>query len=299
MRNQDRKAGLAAPALFGALLAVLLVSGVGQGTLAQTSYQTSPGAAVDPSIAFDPKAAIAHSQKAIGRTLGDYSFLDTGRREARLSGYLGKPLVVNMVFTACVESCPLVVQALYDAVEVAQDTLGTGKFTVVTIGFDARSDSPERMRAFARGQGVDLPDWHFLSGTQAEIDRLVETLGFIYFPSPRGFDHLAQTSILDARGTVYRQVYGAQFGAPALVDPLLELVLGRSAEAGQVENLVNRVRLFCTYFDPASQRYRFDYSIFIAFAVAAGSLLGLGAILVRALLRAKGRARPRPHEHEV
>ncbi len=266
------------------------------GALALILLCAAPGAArsaADPGIAFDPKAAIAHSQAAIGRTLGDLGFLDTARREVRLADYRGRPLVVNMVFTACAESCPIVVQTLYDAVEVAQDTLGPDRFSVVTIGFDARADTPERMRAFARGQGVDLPNWSFLSGDQASIERLVETLGFIYFASPRGFDHLAQTTVIDAQGRVYRQVYGAQFNAPALVEPLLELVYGRAAEAGRLESLVNRVRLFCTYYDPASERYRFDYAIFIALAVGAGSLIGLGTILVRAWLRT------RPNERSI
>lgn len=264
------------------------------GVAPMRAESSSSRATIEAGLALDPKAAIAYSQAAIGRTLPEFSFLDTARHEVRLESFRGKPLIVNMVFTACSESCPLVVQALYEAVDVAQETLGTGAFSVVTIGFDALDDTPERMRSFARGQGVNLPNWTFLSGTQSEIDRLTETLGFIYFPSPRGFDHLAQTSIVDAQGKVYRQVYGADFKAPALVDPLLELVYGRPAAGGHIETLVNRVRLFCTYFDPATQRYRFDYSIFIAFAVGLGSLAGVGFIVVRALLRTWRRDRARP-----
>ena len=241
----------------------------------------------EPGIAFDPKAAIAYSQAAVGRELGDYSFLDTGRRPVQLAAYRGKPLVVNMVFTACADSCPIVVQTLQDAVAVARDSLGTDSFSVVTIGFDTRGDTPERMRAFAHGQGVDLANWAFLSSDTGTMERLVENLGFIYFPSPRGFDHLAQTTVVDAEGRIYRQVYGATFNAPALVEPLMELVFGRRAEAGAVTNLVNRIRLFCTYYDPNSQRYRFDYSIFIAFAIGAASLLGMAGLLLRAWWRSR------------
>jgi len=240
---------------------------------------------------FDRNAAIAYSQGALGRALDDYAFVDSDGGAVRLSDYRGKPLVVNMVFTACAQSCPIVVQTLRDAVEVARDAVGRNAFSVVTVGFDAGNDTPARMRAFARAQGVDLPNWRFLSGDRDTVERLSETLGFIYFPSPRGFDHLAQTTVIDGQGTVYRQVYGAQFKAPALVEPLLELAFGRPSAAGALADVVNRVRLFCTYFDPASQRYRFDYSIFIAFAVGAASLIGLGVILVRAWLRTRPNAR--------
>jgi len=238
----------------------------------------------------DQKAAIAYSQAAIGRPLGDFAFLDTQRRAVRLSDYRGKPLVVNMVFTACTDSCPLVVQTLAKAVDVAQEAVGKDAFSVVTIGFDARDDTPERMRAFAHAQGVDLPNWAFLSGDTATVEGLAENLGFIYFPSPRGYDHLAQTTVIDAQGAVYRQVYGAQFNAPALVEPLIELVFGRPGESGALAYLTNRIRLFCTYYDPTRERYRFDYSIFIALTVGAGSLVGIGVIVVRAWLRARPNA---------
>ncbi len=285
--NGPAKPALAkpAPAKQAGLFALALLWGLAGSAEAARGAQ-------DPGIAFDPEAAIAYSQAAIGRDLDDYAFLDTRRRPVRLADYRGKPLVVNLVFTACAESCPIVVQTLQDAVAVAQDSLGEDSFSVVTIGFDTRDDTPERMRAFAHGQGVDLANWAFLSGDAATLERLVENLGFIYFPSPRGFDHLAQTTVIDAEGRVYRQVYGAAFEAPALVEPLMELVFGRRPEAGAVTNLVNRIRLFCTYYDPTSQRYRFDYSIFIAFAVGAASLLGLAVVLLRAWWRTRAQIPP-------
>jgi protein SCO1/2 len=192
-----------------------------------------------------------------------------------------------MVFTACTNSCPIVVQTLAKAVDVAQEAVGKDAFSVVTIGFDARDDTPDRMQAFARAQGVDLPNWTFLSGDAAAIEGLADNLRFVYFPSPRGFDHLAQTTVIDGKGVIYRQVYGAEFNAPALVEPLIELVFNRPAESGTLAYLANRIRLFCTYYDPSRERYRFDYAIFIGLVVGAGSLIGVGTILVRAWLRAR------------
>jgi protein SCO1/2 len=261
------------------------------GLLAWASVPAAAAAETAKPDPFDRNAAIAYSQGALGRALDDYAFVDSEGGAVRLSDYRDKPLVVNMVFTACAQSCPIVVQTLRDAVEVAQDALGRDAFSVVTVGFDAGNDTPARLRAFARAQGVDAPNWRFLSGDRSTVERLAETLGFIYFPSPRGFDHLAQTTVIDAQGRVYRQVYGAQFTAPALVEPLLELTFGRPSETGLLADIVNRVRLFCTYYDPAGERYRFDYSIFIAFAVGAASLIGLGTILVRAWLRTRPNAR--------
>ena len=56
--------------------------------------------------------------------------------------------------------------------------------------------------------------------------RLANNLGFLYFASAKGFDHLMQTTVVDANGKIYRQVYGMTFDTPLLVEPLKELVLG-------------------------------------------------------------------------
>ncbi len=243
------------------------------------------GLAREAPSAFDPEAAISYSQSAIGREIGDQSFLDQDRNPLRLAALRGKPLVVNLVYTSCSHTCPIIVQTLHRAVEIAQDALGADSFSVVTIGFDSADDTPSRMRAYARDQGVDLPNWRFLSGDQATIASLSEDLGFIYYPSPRGFDHLAQTTVIDAEGLVYRQVYGSDFDAPAVVEPLKDLVFGRQGNLTSLDGLINRIRLFCTLYDPSSERYRFDYAIFIALSIGFVALGTIGIILLRAVLR--------------
>lgn len=234
-------------------------------------------------LAFDPDAAIARSQAAIGRSLAEYSFRDEDGEVVRLADYRGRLLVISLVFTACSQSCPLIIERLAAAVEVAQDALGPDSFSVITVGFDSRNDTPTRMRAFARTHGVDLPGWRFLSGDQATVDALVQDLGFLRIASPRGFDHIAQISIIDPDGRVHGHVYGDDFEAPALVEPLKVLVLGQGAVVTDVAAVIQRVKLFCTFFDPRSGRYAVDYSFVISFAVGGLSLLALAFFLVRAL----------------
>jgi protein SCO1/2 len=244
-------------------------------------------AAGDASDLFDPQAALAYSQAAIGRQVGDHAFLDDQREVVNLSAFRGRPLIVNLVYTGCAESCPIVVQTLLDAVEEAQDVFGRDHFSVVTVGFDTRDDTPEQMHAYARGQGVDLANWRFLSGDAETVERLIEEVGFIYMPSPRGFDHIAQTTILDDQGRVYRQVYGSDFEAPAVVEPLKELVFETGSTFSSLSGVIDRVRLFCTFYDSKADRYIFDYSIIIALVIGSLSLLGTGTVLVRSWLRSR------------
>ncbi len=141
------------------------------------------------------------------------------------------------------------------------------------------------MRAFAATQGLVLPNWYFLSGTQENVDQIARTLGFIFFPSPAGFDHLTQTTVIDAKGDVYAHVYGASFPPPAVIEPLKELVFGREKSLISLEGLADRVRLFCTIYDPRSGEYYFDYSIFVGLFIGFMILSGMLYILLSNLWR--------------
>lgn len=230
---------------------------------------------------FDEREALAYSQAAIDRQLGDFSFTDSEDLPVNLGAYSGKPLVISLIYTSCYHVCPLITASLLDAVDTAQDTFGEDAFSVVTIGFDVEIDTPQRMRAYGRTQGVDLPNWRLLSADKATIDALAANLGFIYFPSTKGFDHLAQTTIIRADGRIYNHIYGDSFSAPMLMEPMKTLIFGGDAPSFSLEGLVNRVRLFCTIYDAKSGRYRFDNSLFLSIILGAICLTGVAAFLAR------------------
>jgi len=260
-------------------VAVLAVLGLAAVAAPSRAHETA-----EPSPLFDAKAALAYSQAAIGRNLGDYTFHNRRGAVVRLSDYRGRPLLVSLIYTGCTQSCPVIMQSLHDAAVVAQKALGRDSFSLVTIGFDSANDTPARMRAYAASRGLDLPNWAFLSGDEATIQRLSRTLGFTFYLSPKGFDHLAQISMIDSQGKVYRQVYGSNFKPLQLVEPLKDLVFGRAANFDSLSGIVNHVLLFCTLYDPASGRYRFDYSMFIGAAIGLIILVVLGTIVVRGWL---------------
>lgn len=240
--------------------------------------------AVPAAPAFDYDEALSASQAALGNALGDYRLVDSDGRALTLSQFRGKPLVISMVFTSCYQICPMTTRHLSTVVDKARDALGSDSFEVALIGFDAAVDTPDAMRYFGKQQGVAGRGWRLLSTDADTVSELARDLGFLYYPSSNGFDHLIQASIVDADGRVYRQVYGQVFDTPLLIDPLLELVLGRSpAEQPLLENLVNRVRLFCTTYDPARDGYYFDYSLFVGMLIGA-SIIGItGTVVVRNL----------------
>jgi len=239
-----------------ALSLVLLLAPLA--TMAQTAGEAQ----------YDADNALRISQAAIGGSVGDHRFIDRMNRSVSLRDYAGKPLLVSMIFTSCHHVCPTTTRHLDNAVRAARAALGEQSFEVVTIGFDAVRDTPDAMSAFARAQGIAAGGWRFLSGSPETIAAVSEELGFVYFASPRGFDHINQSTIIDRDGAVYRQVYGVNFELPWLVEPLKQLVFNRPESSGHLlSGLVDRVRLFCTVYNPASGRYEIDNSLFIQIAI--------------------------------
>ncbi|MDZ7670814.1 MAG: SCO family protein [Gammaproteobacteria bacterium] len=230
---------------------------------------------------FDRTQALAVSQAALGRSLGNHALVAADGTRVTLDRFSGKPLVVSMIFTSCAHICPATTQNLRKGVAEARRNFGTDSFNVVTIGFDAPRDTPDAMREFARRQGVSDPGWYFLAADQPTIDALARELGFIYFPSGGGFDHLIQSTIVDGKGVIYRQVYGIDFALAHLLEPLKELVYSLEPEQSLYQSLTNRIRLFCTVYDPASDSYRFSYAIFVGLIIG----LMLGAVAVYLLAR--------------
>lgn len=251
--------------------------------LAGLLFSVQPAqAAKDP---FDAKAALERSQAAVGNNLGALRFTDSRKRSVTLTDFMDRPLIISLVYTGCADICPTVTETLAHAVDVARDALGDDAFRVVTIGFDARNDTPDRMRHYAASRGIRIDGWHFLSADGATIDQLARDLGFQFRPSPQGFDHMSQTTVVDKGGKVYRHIYGPDFDPPLLVEPLKQVIFGKRTEMTSLEGLLNRVRLYCTLYDPASGKYRFDYSLLISIVLGGASLALVGGVLVRALWR--------------
>ena len=236
---------------------------------------------------YDRDVALAVSQDAIGRLLGDHTLRDVNGQPYRTATLHGKPLVVSLIYTSCHHVCPLITRNLAKTVEIARDALGEDSFAVITVGFDWRNDTPERMRIYAAERGIDAEGWYFLSGDAATISALSNSVGFQFFDSAKGFDHLSQTTVVDANGRIYRQVYGQEIEPQMLVEPLKELVFDTPRDAGLMRHWVDSLKLFCTVYDPNTGRYRFDYSIFMTVFVGLLCLGATASFIVREWRQAK------------
>jgi len=233
---------------------------------------------------FDREVALKASQAVIGNVLDDYSFRDRDNQIVNLTELRGKPLVLSLVYTSCYVICPTTTSNLAAAVHQARSAVGDDAFTVLTVGFDTRQDTPERMRAFARQRGISRDNnWKFLSTDATTIKRFAAATGFLYVPSDKGYDHLIQTTVIDKSGRIYRQIYGMNFDSPLLAGALKELVYSLSPANLSLSSLIGRARLFCTSYDPSTKTYKFRYAMVFGMLVGVVLLLVLGVVLYRFL----------------
>ena len=248
------------------------------------------GAPARAQPALDPDAALRASQAAVGHQLDEHTLLDAQGQPVRLSSYRGKPLLVSFIYTGCFQVCPLTTRSLQSAIEGGRGIFGTSQFNVVSIGFNQPADSPQSLKAFARQHRIDVPNWDFLSPHASIVEALTRELGFDYLATPAGFDHVIQVTLLDAEGRVYRQIYG-ELNAAAIGEPLAQLL--RNAPAPQqfrLDELIDRVRILCTDFDPATGKVRVKYGLLLE--VAGGVTFALTMLwFFLAEWRARRRAR--------
>jgi protein SCO1/2 len=224
----------------------------------------------------DAEQAYRASQAAIGQALPDVTLRDRLNRPVKLSDYRGRPLVVSFVYTGCFQACPVATQTLSKAVKQAREALGADAFQVVSIGFNQPFDTPEAMAAFARQNRVADPRWEFLSPDPRDVAALTRAFGFSFQATPKGFDHITQATIVDASGVVYRQVYGDTFELPLFVGPLKALRSGQAAEAVTIQNVWEKVKLYCTVYDPGTGGYRLNYSLFVEIFAGLTTFAALG-----------------------
>lgn len=136
-------------------------------------------------------------QFTLQNQLGD-SFTDADLR--------GRVVVVDFIFTSCPDVCPLLTQQL---AALRKKLPVEAPLSFVSFSVDPEHDTPERLRAFARLHGVDVPNFWFLTGPIAEVKRVV-TQGFkqamqaepVQEGKPRNVLHGTHFVLVDRRGEI-------------------------------------------------------------------------------------------------
>ncbi len=89
--------------------------------------------------------------------------------------FRGKVQVVTFLFPYCNTYCPVVATHLVGFANMLAGTPLAGRVEVVAFDVDPGGTGPRQMRAFLHeyGWNPDRPDWQYLTGTPAQIRRVV------------------------------------------------------------------------------------------------------------------------------
>ena len=139
-----------------------------------------------------------------------------------LSSLSGKLVVAAMGYAQCKDICPAVVADMM-WIDKHLPPGAASRVEFVFFTFDSVADTPERLRLYADGHGLDLSHWLLLGADDDTVRELAAALGVGYRPDGQGgFNHTAVISLLDARGNVVFQ----QRGTEARSEELLAKVSG-------------------------------------------------------------------------
>lgn len=134
----------------------------------------------------------------------------------------GEPLVVVMIYTSCRTACPRLVADMrgIEAVVAAKNTKGI-KYILVSI--DPKNDTPERLKAFAKGNGMEGPQWLFLQGTEDGVRDFANILAVKYKEiSPMDFSHSNIISVFDKKGVMQYQKEGLGLENHEIISSIIE-----------------------------------------------------------------------------
>lgn len=221
-------------------------------------------------------------EEQLGQTVpGDVIFRDESGKEVELGQYLdGKePILLNFVYHNCPMLCNLVMDGMAQSFKGLEWVPGK-QFQVVTISF-APNEGPELAARQKKhylevvGKPEAAAGWHFLTGTEPQIQKLARAIGFEfkYIEEKKEYAHPAAIIFLSGSGKITRYLYGVEFPPRNVRAALVE------ASEGKVGTPIDQVFLFCFHYDPSENSYVLS-AIKLMKAGGLLTLLALGSVLL-------------------
>jgi protein SCO1/2 len=165
------------------------------------------------------------------------------------------PVVMTLAYYGCPNLCGLLLNGVTDVFKNMSWSPGQ-EFDYVNVSIDPKETSElaaQKKENLLKDYG--RPDtakgWHFLTGSEANIQALAKQIGFSYFydPDEKQYAHGSALFVLTPDGKLSRYLFGVTFEPRDMRLGLLE------ATQGKIGNIVDHVLLYCYRYDPKSRKY--------------------------------------------
>lgn len=235
------------------LAAVLAVPGVAH---AQGMGMPAPPDS-DPSNAKPRILEKVGIEQRIGQQLPlDTPFVDDRGKHVRLGEFFGqRPVVLALAYYECPMLCTQVLNDMTGALKTINFDAGTD-FDVVVISINPKEGpmlAAEKKNAYVEhyGRPQTAGGWHFLTGTDADIHRVADAIGFhyAYDENIQQYAHAAGIYVVTPKGVVARYFLGLDYAPRSLRYALVE------ASNNRLGTVADQIILFCYHYDPATGKY--------------------------------------------
>lgn len=125
-----------------------------------------------------------------------------------LKNLQGKTLAVVMIYTSCKAACPILVSKMKN-IESKISRKDIKNISLVLVTIDPETDTPARLKEFAKTNGMDAPQWVFLTSNEAATQEFANVLSMKYKKiSPIDFSHSNIISVFNSDGELVSQEEG-------------------------------------------------------------------------------------------
>jgi protein SCO1/2 len=186
----------------------------------------------------------------------ELKFKDETGQAVRLGQYFRqKPVVLALVYYECPGLCDLILNGLTHTMQQISLNVGSD-YEVVAVSFNpkdtwqlATAKKANYIEKYNRPGAKE--GWHFLTGDEASIKSLTETVGFHYNYDPisKQFAHASAIYVLTPEGKIARYFYGIEYKPRDFRLGLVE------ASANKIGSPADQVLLFCYHYDPTTGKY--------------------------------------------
>jgi protein SCO1/2 len=204
------------------------------------------------------------------------AFTDDAGKAVRLADYFGKkPAILALVYYRCPMLCSEELDGLTSALQMVRYVPGKD-FNVVVVSIDP-SEGPDLAAAKKRsylkryGKPETANGWHFLTGTQPNIDALTQAVGFKYVKiavpgsNQVQYAHASAIQIVTPEGKLAQYYMGVEYSPK---DMLLGL---DEASSNRIGSPVDNILTYCYHYDPQTN----THSLIVARVVQLGGFLTL------------------------
>jgi protein SCO1/2 len=207
------------------------------------------------------------------------TFTDDHGQQVQLAQYFGKrPAILALVYYQCPMLCSEELNGLTGALQMVNFVPGRD-FDVIVVSIDPSEGTDlaaAKKRSYLHRYGH--PDtangWHFLTGTQPNIDALTKAVGFGYvkIPGPDGkltqFAHASSIQIVTPAGKLAQYYMGVEYSPKDLRLGLVE------ASTNHIGSPVDNILTYCYHYDPKTNKH----SLIVARVVQLGGLVTVSTL---------------------